>query len=161
MVSRPKNIGTAAESAVLKQITPYFRQAKRLVLAGAADRGDIGDTGDFIFEVKGGHTAERAEPGDIAAWMEEARVEARNSRVPFGVLVTKRKAVGHANARKWWVWLRIEDLAELTGGFYRSGRHVPVRLELGDFLELIADHGYTDAVGDAATTIIEDESRAS
>lgn len=143
MVNRPKDIGTRAESAVLKQILPYYPTAERLALKGAADEGDIGHCGDFIFEVKGGKQTEKVGDAQLGAWMGEAIVEAANRSVGYGVLVLQRKGFGVGRARRWWVWLPAGDLAEIMGGHWLPPGFVPVRMELGDFLELLADQGYT------------------
>lgn len=157
MVNKPKAIGTFAETAVLKQILPYFPDASRNALAGSGDLGDIGHAGQFIFEVKGGKQTHQIGDGKLADWMAQAQIEASHSGVQFGVLVTQRSGFGAPNARRWWVHLRMEDFAEICGGFYAPGRFATVRLELGDFLDLIADQGYTPApVGDPVTDIVLD-----
>lgn len=156
MVNRPKDIGTRAESAVVKQILPYFPTAERLALKGEDDEGDIGHCGDFIFEVKGGKQTTQIGDGKLAKWMEEAEREAQNRGVHFGVLVTQRAGFGLPNARRWWAFVRIEDLAEICGGFYAPGAFAPVRLELGVFLDLLADQGYTPSQSEEkAPEIIE------
>jgi len=148
MVNRPKRIGTAAESAVLKQIKPYFPDADRIVLSGAADRGDIGRCGAFIFEVKGGKQTAQIGDGKLAKWMEEAEREAKNAGVEYGILVAQRAGFGLPNARRWWVYVRMQDLAVIMNGFYLPGRFATVRLELGDFLDLLADQGFTPKLTD-------------
>jgi hypothetical protein len=143
MTNRPKDIGTRAETAVLRQILPYFPAAERLALKGKADEGDIGHTGDFIFEVKGGKQTEQVGDAQLTAWMGEAVTEAANRDVGFGVLVLQRKGYGLPRARRWWVWISGGDLAEIMGGCWLPPGFVPVRMELGDFLDLLADQGYT------------------
>lgn len=155
MVNKPKKIGTEAETGVLKKILPYFPTAERLVLHGDRDQGDIAHCGDFIFEVKGGAQAKQFGDGQLAKWMEEAQKEAGHRGVRFGVLVTARAGFSaRENAHRWWAWLRIEDFAEIAGGFYRPGRFATVRLELCDLLELLADQGYTPNVGEPATDLV-------
>jgi hypothetical protein len=143
MTNKPKQIGTRAESAVLKVLKLYWPNAKRLVLAGSQDRGDIGDTGDFIFEVKGGVQADR--PGDaaLAGWMRETNLEAHHSGVHVGVLVTQRKGVGIDNADRWYAWLTLHDLTLIAGDEYIAANSSEVvRLELRHFLEFAADNGW-------------------
>lgn len=143
MANRPKAIGTAAETAVLKQILPYFPTAERLSLKGANDEGDIGHCGEFIFEVKGGKQTHQIGDGLLAKWMDEALTEARNRGVGYGVLVVQRKGVGAPNARRWWVYVTGGDLADIMGGVWIPASFVPIRLELGDFLDLLGDQGFT------------------
>lgn len=152
MVNKPKAIGTAGETAALRQITPYFPTAERLSLKGAADQGDIGHCGDFIFEVKAGKQTHQVGDAELAAWMAQAATEAHHRGVNFGVLVLARKGFGAQRARRWWVWLPASDLAELMGGYWApQAGVVPVRMELGDFLDLLADQGYTPSHGHPQT----------
>jgi hypothetical protein len=154
MVNKPKQIGTFGETAVLKQVIHYFPDAERLVLHGDKDQGDIGHCGDFIFEVKAGKQCKQIGDGKLAGWMEEALAESEHRGVRFGVLVTQRAGFGAPNARRWWVHLRLEDLAEICGGYHAPGRFAVTRMELGDFLDLIADQGYTPSVGEPDTAIV-------
>lgn len=160
MTNKPKAIGTAAETAVLKQIRPYFPNAARNALAGAADLGDIGHCGPFIFEVKGGKQTQQIGDGLLATWVGQALTEAENTRAAYGlveevygILVTQRSGFGAPNARRWWVHIPLGMLAELSGGYYAPGRFAVARLELGDFLDLIADNGWVPGTEPAATTI--------
>lgn len=107
MTNRPKAIGTAAESAVVKLARSMgFEDAERLVLHGASDQGDIRLSRDphIILEVKGGHAAEEASDRQIAAWLEETERERINAGASEAFLVTKRK--GHGKPDGWWVhWI--------------------------------------------------------
>lgn len=154
MANRPKDIGTKAETAVLKQILPYFPTAERLSLKGVADEGDIGHCGDFIFEVKGGKQTHLIGDQKLAQWMGEAIIEATNRQIGYGVLVVQRKGFGYPRARRWWVYLPGGDLAEIMGGHWLPPGFVPVRMELGDFLELLADQGYTPGHAPAEGTAV-------
>lgn len=149
MVNKSKNIGTAGESAVVKVLRPYFPHAERLILAGAQDQGDIGHCGQFIFEVKAGKTAEQAGDGLLAKWTNETLAEVYNrnrvdSRVDTGILVLKRAGVGAANAHRWWAYISIADLAQLTRGEYIPAHTVMTRLELGQLLDMLADLGHAE-----------------
>lgn len=151
MVNRPKAIGTFAETAVLKQILPYFPAAERLALKGAADEGDIGHCGEFVFEVKGGKQTHSIGDAKLVEWIGEALAEAENRGVGYGVLVTQRKGFGAPRARRWWVHLPADALAEIMGGLWQPPSLVVVQMELGDFLELLADQGYTPSHGAPVT----------
>jgi hypothetical protein len=141
----------------VKQILPYFPTAERLALKGEDDEGDIGHCGDFIFEVKGGKQTKQVGDVLLKTWMTEARVEAENRGVSFGVLVLQRAGFGAPRARRWWVWLDAEDFAELVTGIWAPSGFVPIRMELGDFLDLLADQGYTPSVGRPVSGDLENE----
>lgn len=150
MTNKPKAIGTAAETAVTRHLRDNgFPNAERLTLKGSSDEGDIGHCGRFIFEVKGGQMAKTAGDALISKWIEEAEVERINRRVDFGILVTARAAFGAKRVGKWWAWLTLRDLAEITGGAYFAAERIVVRMELGALLQLLGDQGYMDDV-DAA-----------
>lgn len=140
--TRPKDIGTRAETAVLKQLLPYFPEARREVLHGNKDWGDILADGSFVFEVKGGHQAWTSAPGDIDRWLIEAEVEAANAGRPFGILVVQRKGYAAERAGKWWAWVPIAIFAHLVGGEALIANGAPLRLELHDLLEVLADQGF-------------------
>lgn len=152
MVNRPRNIGTAAESAVRTVLRQYFPEADRSPLRGSRDQGDIRGTGAFIWEVKAGaqargtkSTGETA-PGFVVEWLRQTEVERKNAGARFGILVTVRAGVGSANARRWWAWLSVAALGDILGAAGHQNSD-PVRMELGYFLNLIADQGLTpDAV---------------
>jgi hypothetical protein len=149
IVNRPRNIGTAAETAVVKVLRPYWPSADRSPLRGSRDQGDIRGTGDFIWEVKGGSAAKgTASIGETAAgliteWLRQTEVERGHAGVRFGILVTTRRGVGATNACRWWGWLSVAALADITGAPGHTNP-APVRLELGALLDLLADQGFTD-----------------
>lgn len=149
VVNRPKQIGTAAETAVVRVLADYFPGVKREPLRGARDQGDI-RTGDVIWEVKGGKTARGAAstgsagPGLLAAWMEQTAVEKSHAGSRIGVLVTARAGFGASRARSWWAYLRVDELALILGADGHR-QAAPVRLELGQLLDLMADCGWADA----------------
>lgn len=142
MVNKPKAIGTAGETAVLRAILPYYPTAYRLVLAGSQDKGDIRANEDTIFEVKAGAQTKQIGDKKLAGWLAEAETERVHSRATFGFLITQRAGVGAPNALRWWAWTTLEVLGELCGS--ESLRAAPVRLELGALLELLADTGFSD-----------------
>lgn len=153
MVNRPKQIGTAAESAVVSVAREHgFAAADRHVLTGGADQGDVwllptGMSRQVVIEVKAGHTAERASMGLIEEWVGEAQREAdaaaRGTTVAVGFLVAKRAGVGAGNAHRWWAYMTLDTLdrmrsVEVWGTFAKEFAHDQiVRLEYGDVLELL------------------------
>lgn len=142
MVNRPKAIGTKAETLTLKFLRLYFPGAQREVLHGGADEGDITNCGDFIFEVKAGKQCLQIGDVKLSGWMREARVEAENRGVPHGFLVTQRAGMGEKNVHRWWIWVDLPVFAELLGGYYFTNDVAPVRLELGVFIQMLADRGH-------------------
>lgn len=117
-MNKPKAIGTAAESAVVKYLHSIgytTLTAMRKTLSGASDVGDVWchhAHGTLIIEVKGGESAKSASHGQIVAWLAEAAREADNARldtVVLPVLVTQTRGVGLPRAGEWRAWVRASD----------------------------------------------------
>lgn len=148
MTNRPKNIGTAAETAVVRAARAHgFGLADRLTLTGALDRGDIGLCPGVIVEVKGGQAAKTASDGQIEKWLAETERERINAGADVAILVTARAGIGAPNAHRWWAHWRLSNLIWL------QERHVyiptaltdaPVRLTLAHSLTLLRHAGYGD-----------------
>ena len=83
----------------------------RRVKRGLKDRGDIGGVrhrGErVVLELK--DTART----DLAGWIREAHLEARNDDARIGVVVAKRR--GTTNPADQWVHMTLADLAWLLG----------------------------------------------
>lgn len=102
-MARPKDIGTQCETAVANYLVSMgFADAERRSLKGNKDCGDITGVPGICIEVKGGKAAESASDNQIESWLDETEIERVNARVPFAVLVVKRKGVGLGNAGRWW-----------------------------------------------------------
>jgi hypothetical protein len=150
MVNRPKNIGTKGERAVVNVLTEYFPEADRRAMQGRFDHGDVINTGIFCFEVKAGEQAKNmkgsreVQEGKLITWFAQTEAERVNAGATYGVLVTQRGGYSEANAGKWWCWVTASTYAAIVGGYY-IGRH-PIRMELNDFLQMIADQGLTPDV---------------
>ncbi len=126
MARRPKDIGTAVETAVTRFAQGYgFPNAERRALAGSLDRGDILLTAGVVAECKGGAMAERASDAVIGQWLAETERERVNARAAVGLLVTKRPAVGHARCGQWWAWLDLRTMRQLLSSL-PDARHAPV-----------------------------------
>ena len=148
MTNRPKNIGTAAETAVVRAARAHgFGLADRLTLTGALDRGDIGLCPGVVVEVKGGQAAKTASDGQIEKWLAETERERVNAGADVAILVTARAGIGAPNAHRWWAHWRLSNLVWL------QERHVyippalvdaPVRLTLAHSLTLLRHAGYGD-----------------
>ncbi len=111
MVNRPKAKGTAVETAVTRYAQAHgFPFAQRRALSGSLDRGDIDLCPGVVIECKGGAAAETASDALIAAWMAETERERANANAAVGLLVTKRRAVGHGRAGQWSAWFTMRTL---------------------------------------------------
>lgn len=76
---------------------------------GAGRHFDVGDlAGDEIVA----YECKAARAFSLAKWIEEARVEARNAKKPFGVVVIKRDRLPTKEA---YVVMRLEDFRALRG----------------------------------------------
>ena len=146
MKTKPRDIGTAAETATVKILRPYWPTADRSPLRGNRDQGDIRGTGDFIWEIKAGKAAREVHREMLKTWLTQTRVEQENADAGYGILVTTRLGYGPDRADKWWAWVPVDQFAQLLGQEYIPLEFAwPVRMELGDLLMMLADLGYTDA----------------
>lgn len=142
-MARPKDIGTAAETAVVRAIRKLgFPDAERRALAGALDLGDITGTPGVAWEVKGGQQTRNVSDQQLIAWMAETETERLNARADRGVLVLQRHGVGPANAHLWWAFL---DTADWIAG----ASIMPMRLWLEDACALLRVAGYGQTLPEA------------
>jgi hypothetical protein len=144
---RPRDIGTHAESAVVRAAIPYgFPDADRLALHGVRDRGDVMLCYHVVIEVKGGDRARLATDLDIDRWLAQTDLERINAGAAVGFLVVQRAGVGERNAHRWWAWWRLEWIDQLLNGDMsvvpQPVSAIPVRMLLGDALTLINRAGY-------------------
>jgi hypothetical protein len=113
---RPKDIGTDTETGALNYLNTRFNLVRREVLHGEGDRGDLHLIWEHhtavVFQVKGGHAAEQASDAQIEAWVKEADEQSIRAAADYGILITKRKGKGKANAHLWWA----SFVAELASG---------------------------------------------
>lgn len=85
-MSKSRRTGTAWESAVVTYLRERgWQYAERRALAGSNDRGDIAGVVGVVIEAK---SAKRVE---LAAFLDEAHVEAANDRADMGVVWLKRR----------------------------------------------------------------------
>ena len=145
MKRRPRDIGTAAESAVVRYLhTAGFPHAERRSLRGALDAGDITGTPGICWEVKGGDAARTASDLMIERWMAELAAEVVNAKADVGVLVIQRKAVGGQNAHRWWAVMPAGQITYLSGAPRMAPEPLafPVRMLLADAVTLLRAAGY-------------------
>lgn len=155
-MSKSKAIGTKAETAVVKAGRRLgFPFADRHVLKGALDEGDVWLCPGVIVEVKGGEMARAASDERINGWLAETERERINADAEIGFLVVQRRAVGEANAHRWWAITTTDVIARLLGAgkwqvVERDGTKTtssrPVRLLLEDMLHLLRGAGWGDAL---------------
>ena len=148
-MNKPKQIGTKAESAVVKYLVPNgFPQAERRALRGEHDAGDLAGTLGICWSVKGGDMARTASDLDIANWLSDLATQVVNANADVGVLVVQRKGVGPDNAGRWWAVMPAFQLAALVaepiGAKEFDG--FPVRMLLADAVTLLRAAGYGEAV---------------
>lgn len=160
MTQRPKDIGTAAETAVVRYLQGNgFPHAERRALRGTYDCGDVTGIPGVVIEVKGGKAAKCASDGQVAAWLAETETERLNARADVGVLVMARAGIGPANAGRWWAvvpsWF---VLAAGTEGvpphqLLRNQRvaFLTTRLHLADVVTLLRHAGTGDPLDQEAT----------
>ncbi|WP_333811114.1 hypothetical protein [Timonella senegalensis] len=148
MTNKPKNIGTAAETAITRTAhTRGFPNARRLALTGNKDQGDIQLTPNIIIEAKAGHTAENASDTLITTWLNQTHTETHNHpTATIGFLVTKRKGHGHTNAHNWWAHFHHTTWAQLIG--YQlpttANPHAIIRTTLDSALALLQAAGHAE-----------------
>ncbi len=145
MSTRPRDIGTFAETAVARWARSNgFPHADRLTGHGRNDIGDVLLEYGAIVEVKGGEAARKASDLLIGKWLDETEVERVNSNASVGFLVTQRAAVGAPNAGRWWAWWRAGWLTRLSGQVetFAPQPHVILRCTLGDSLLILRASGF-------------------
>lgn len=109
MVNKPKQKGTAGESAVVSFLrTQGFPYAERLALQGGKDRGDITGIPGIVIEVKA------CQEYAFNAWLREARVERDNAGADFGLVVAKPRMVGTTRTGQWYALMYALDFLTLA-----------------------------------------------
>lgn len=154
-MNKPKRIGTAAETAVVRAARRLgFPHAERVVLHGSLDQGDVrltpGLTAGVVLEVKGGDKARDASDLQVLAWLDETETERRNAGADVALLITQRRGVGATRAELWWAHMHVGHLLSL-----RADAHAPaaaddavVRMTLGAALAQLRAAGYGERLGD-------------
>lgn len=144
MVNRPKQIGTAGETAIVRYAQASGHTlARREVLHGNTDQGDIRLTNHIILEVKSGHTAEQASDAQLATWWAETIRERDNAHVPVGVLITKRKGASGARCGAWNAHMDADTLLTLLGAqrpAQHAHGHILVHMSVDSMLALTTTH---------------------
>lgn len=151
---RPRDIGTAAETAVVRWLqTNGFPNAERRALRGTQDAGDVTGTPGLAWSIKGGHMAKTASDGYIRDWLAALELQRANARADIGILVQQRAGAGPANAGRWWAWMPLDAAFRVCAVSlgYAAVRpavdpRIPVRLTLADAAALLRAAGYGEPV---------------
>ena len=115
-MSRTRKSAKAAGTRFETLVATYLREnlddrIERRTRSGSRDRGDISGVrhrGErVVLECK--DTART----DLAGWIREAHLEARNDDARVGVVVAKRRGI--TNPADQWVHMTLADLAWLLG----------------------------------------------
>ena len=140
-MSRSKAIGTAVESAVVKEFIANGIHATRPALRGAGDVGDVHVAyGRAVIECKGGEAAHSASWNLLAAWWQETESEAfRVGECDIAVLVVKRK--GSGKARDWRAFVRVDEFLYATKAMEVYAPRV-VEMPLGGLIADLAAAGW-------------------
>jgi len=106
-MSKSKQKGTLAETAVADYLRQTFPAVERRALAGVNDKGDLSNVPFSVVEVKNQRSYK------IHEWMKETEIERINAGEEFGVLVIKPNGVGVANVDKWWAVVSLDTITAL------------------------------------------------
>ena len=146
MVNRPKAIGTAAETALVRWLRVNgWPHAERRALTGSHDQGDVTGCPGLVWEAKAGDAADRASDAQVRAWLTETETERVNARADIGILVLRRR--GKASPGDWWAVVDASVIAELMFAMQLERDPVtitgaPVRLLLSDLAPMLRVTGY-------------------
>ena len=110
-MSKQKQKGTLAETAVADYLKQYFPAVERRTLGGQFDKGDIAGVPNAVIEVKNQKAYKFPE------WVKETETERINAGEPIGVLVVKPNGVGVSKVDQWWCLVSLETLATLLKDF--------------------------------------------
>lgn len=120
MVNKPKAIGTAAETAVVRYLRANgFPQAERRALRGNYDCGDVTGMPGVVVEVKGGDVAKQARQASLVEWRRQTEVERKNAQADIGILVLQRRGYGAERAGDWWAEIDAGEITNKIAGHLR------------------------------------------
>lgn len=106
-MSKSKQKGTLAETAVADYLKQTFPTVERRTLSGANDKGDIAGVPNCVVEVKNQRTYK------IHEWMKETETERINAEADLGILVIKPNGVGVSKVNQWWAVVSLETITKL------------------------------------------------
>lgn len=106
-MSKQKQKGTLAETAVAEYLKQTFPAVERRTLNGQYDKGDIAGVPNAVIEVKNQKTYK------ISEWMKETEQERINAKESLGILVVKPNGVGVSRVNEWWAVVSLETIVKL------------------------------------------------
>jgi hypothetical protein len=106
-MSKSKQKGTLAETAVADYLKQTFPAVERRTLSGKNDKGDIAGVPRCVIEVKNQRSYK------IHEWMKETETERLNADSDLGILVIKPNGVGVSKVCQWWAVVSLETITEL------------------------------------------------
>lgn len=106
-MSKSKQKGTLAETAVADYLKQTFPTVERRTLSGANDKGDIAGVPNCVVEVKNQRTYK------IHEWMKETETERINAKADLAILVIKPNGVGVSKVNQWWAVVSLETITKL------------------------------------------------
>lgn len=107
MVNKPKAKGTAGETRVVKYLMATGLTARRVVLKGSSDEGDIHidnppfKGGLWVLEVKSGRQTQNISRKQREDWLKETRTEGRNAGTDKTFLVIAKHGSSVADYHVW------------------------------------------------------------
>jgi len=145
---RPRDIGTVAETAVVRYLRANgWPNAERRALRGAYDCGDVTGTPGVCWEVKAGQAASTASDGQVALWLAETETERVNAKADIGILVLRRAGISGRNCGRWWAIMPLQVVDVRAPLRHRID---PVRLHLSTAVTLLHSYGYGDTAEEAS-----------
>ena len=106
-MSKSKQKGTLAETAVADLLRKVWPTVERRALAGVNDKGDIAGIPKIVIEVKNQKSYK------ISEWLKETNQEQLNAKADYGILVVKPNGVGVSRVEDWWTVIPLRDLVSL------------------------------------------------
>jgi hypothetical protein len=109
-LSRSKQKGTLAETAVVNYLRQFWPSVERRALMGAKDKGDVAGIPNVVIEIKNHATYKLTE------WIKETEIERNNAQASVGILVIKPKGIGVSQVNKWYAVVPLETMVTLLNG---------------------------------------------
>jgi hypothetical protein len=106
-MSKSKQKGTLAETAVAEYLKQTFPKVERRALAGVNDKGDISNVPFSVVEVKNQRSYK------IHEWMKETELERSNALEELGILVIKPNGIGVSKVKDWWAVVPLSSITAL------------------------------------------------
>lgn len=110
-MSKAKQKGTLAESAVADYLKKEFPSVERRVLGGAKDKGDLSNVPNSVIEIKNQKTYKFHE------WLKETEQERLNAGEDLGILIVKPKGIGVSRVDDWWAVVPLATMIKLLKAY--------------------------------------------